>query len=83
MTIGFSICHPEDEFNEQEGINVAKRRIREGEDVGSIFTWNVTMLTKDAIEAELKCKLAYICQHIDDYIPYEIHWNTSLHDATK
>ncbi len=68
LTLGVSICHPSDTFNEEIGINIAKRRINRGQDLGQIETSNITMLTEDAIMAEIIVKLNHICQNIDEYI---------------
>ena len=68
LTVGVSICHPTDEFNEEFGIELAKARIEMGKDSGSVFTTNVTMLTDDLVMAELIGKLSYICKNIDKYI---------------
>lgn len=68
LTLGVSICHPSDTFNEEIGINIAKGRINRGQDLGQIETSNVTMLTEDAIMAEILVKLNHICQSIDEYI---------------
>lgn len=68
LTLGVSICHPSDTFNEEIGINIAKRRINRGQDLGQIETSNITMLTEDAIMAEILVKLNHICQNIDEYI---------------
>ena len=68
LTIGVSICHPLDEFDEEFGVELAKARIERGEDAGSIETNSVTMLTEDLIMAELLGKLTYIVNNIDDYI---------------
>ena len=68
LTLGVSICHPSDTFNEEIGINIAKKRINRGQDLGQIETSNVTMLTEDAIMAEILVKLNHICQNIDEYI---------------
>lgn len=69
LTLGVSICHPSDTFNEEIGINIAKGRINKGQDLGQIETSNVTMLTEDAIMAEILVKLNHICQNIDTYLP--------------
>ena len=69
ISIGISICNPLDKFNEEIGINIAKRRINRGQDLGQIETSNVTMLTEDAIMAEILVKLNHICQNIDTYLP--------------
>ena len=68
LTVGVSICHPLDEFDEEFGKELAKARIEKGEDAGTIETNDVTMLTEDLIMAELLGKLTYICNNIDDYI---------------
>ena len=68
LTLGLSICHPSDEFNEAKGVEIALGRINRGEDLGVLETSNVTMLTDDAIEAELIVKLNYICENIDEYV---------------
>lgn len=71
LTLGVSICHPLDKFDENEGVKVAKRRIECGNEIGSIETHDVTMLTKDAILAELLVKLAHVTENIDEYLPLE------------
>ena len=45
LTLGLSICHPSDKFDEEVGVEIAKRRIEDGYDLGSLETSNVTMLT--------------------------------------
>jgi hypothetical protein len=68
LTVGISICHPLDEFDEEFGVELAKARIERGEDAGKIETNDVTMLTEDAITAELLAKLTYVCSRINEYI---------------
>ena len=68
LTVGVSICHPTDEFNEEFGIELAKARIELGKDAGSVYTNNVTMLTDDLVMAELVGKLSFICNNIEKYI---------------
>ena len=68
LTLGVSICHPSDTFDEQIGIDVAKSRIEKGQTLGSIETSDVTMLTEDAIMAEILVKLNHIVNSIDEYI---------------
>ena len=68
LTLGVSICHPLDTFDEEVGCEIAKSRIEKGQDLGIIETSDVTMLTEDAILSELLVKLQYITNHIDDYI---------------
>ncbi len=71
LTLGMSICHPMDVFDEIKGIEVAKARIEHGDTLGSIETNSVTMLTDDAVLAEVLVKLAYITDNIDEYLPIE------------
>lgn len=68
LTLGVSICHPLDDFDEEIGVEIAKKRIENRQDVGSIETSSVTMLTEDAILAELVTKLNYVLEHLEDYI---------------
>lgn len=69
LTLGMSICHPLDTFDVEKGVEIAKARIEKGEILGALETSNVTMLTDDAVQAELLVKLQYIIDHIDEYIP--------------
>ena len=68
LTLGASICHPLDEFDEELGIKIAKARIEKGENLGVIETSDVTMLTEDAIMAELLVKLQHIISNIEEYL---------------
>ena len=67
LTVGYSICHPNDKFDEDKGIAYAKKRINCDEGLGTLTTSNATMLTKDLIEAILLCKLNYITHNIDKF----------------
>ena len=69
LTLGMSICHPSDTFDEEVGVEIAKARIEKGYDLGSIETTNVTMLTEDAIMAELVTKLNHMIENIEKYLP--------------
>lgn len=68
LTLGMSICHPTDTFDEEVGVEIAKKRIERGEILGTLETSYVTMLTEDAIMAELLTKVNYVLSHIEDYI---------------
>lgn len=68
LTIGLSICNKRDEFNENEGIRIAKKRIEKGNNVGIVETDNVTMLTDDQVIALLFAKLTYFTAHVDKAI---------------
>lgn len=67
FTMGYAICHPDDEFNEEIGINLAKRRI-ETDPIGTIESYNVTMLNDDQNEMMVLIELAHIIKNIDKYI---------------
>ena len=69
LTLGVSICHPLDKFDEEVGIKIAKGRIERGQDLGQLETSNVTMLTEDAIMAEILVKLNHIVNSIDEFLP--------------
>lgn len=71
LTLGMSICHPYDKFDEEIGVEIAKRRIEQGQDLGSIETNDVTMLTEDAIFAEMMTKLNHVLNNMKDYIPMD------------
>ena len=68
LTLGLSICHPLDKFDEEVGVEIAKSRINKGINLGSIETSDVTMLTEDAIFAELVTKLNHTLQTVDEFI---------------
>lgn len=69
LTLGVAICHPSDTFDEELGVEIAKKRIEQGLTLGSIETHCVTMLTEDAIFAELMTKLNHIVENLNDYLP--------------
>jgi len=69
LTLGVSICHPHDTFDENIGVEIAKRRIEKGETLGSLETSDVTMLTEDSIMGEILVKLTHITSNIDEYLP--------------
>lgn len=69
LTLGVSICHPYDTFDEEIGAEIAKSRIEKGQNLGSLETSDVTMLTEDAIMGEIMVKLNHICENIDEFLP--------------
>lgn len=71
LTLGMSICHPSDTFNERKGVEIAKTRMENGDTLGSIETNSVTMLTDDAVLAEVLVKLAHVTDNINEYLPVE------------
>lgn len=68
LSIAASICHPQDKFDKKIGIKIAKRRIKNGDIIGSLKTNDLSMLTADAVQAELLVKLNHIAKNIDKYI---------------
>ena len=71
FTIGMAVCAPDDEFDEEYGIRLAMKRIEKGYNLGTVYTNDVTMLTKDACEAELNNKFDFISENLDKYLPEE------------
>lgn len=71
FTIGMAICAPSDKFDEEYGIKLAKKRIKQGINLGTVYTNDVTMLTKDACEAELENKFKFISKNLEKYLPAE------------
>ena len=71
LTIGMAICAPSDKFDEEYGIKLAKKRIKQGINLGTVYTNDVTMLTKDACEAELENKFKFISKNLEKYLPAE------------
>ena len=67
FTMAYAICHPDDEFNEEIGIRLAKRRI-ETDPIGTVESYNVTMLNDDQNEMMVLTELAHIIKNIDKYI---------------
>lgn len=68
LTIGVSICHAKDKFDENTGIDIAKQRIANGITSGTVSTEDATMLTKDMIDVIIDNKLKWFCEHIDRYV---------------
>ena len=67
VTVGISICNPEDKFDEQEGIKIATRRVKNNP-LGELKTPFITCLCKDQVEHILKGELNYIITNIDKFI---------------
>ena len=68
LKIGVSICHPLDKFSEETGVRIAKRRIKNGDIIGTLRTNDLSMLTQDGVYAELLVKLNHIKDNIEKYI---------------
>lgn len=67
LSLGYSICHPNDEFNEAVGISVAKSRAKK-EPIGEVSSTDVTMLNEDHATALVFAELRHIIKNIDKYI---------------
>ena len=71
LTIGYSICAPEDGFDAEKRISIAKSRIEDGEDIGSVETRDMQMLTHDQVMGTLLMKMAFIKENIEKFLPQE------------
>ena len=67
LTYAFSICHPSDIFNEEIGVEIAKRRIKEFP-LGQMKTDMITTLCPDQIKWILFGELKHVMDNIDKYI---------------
>lgn len=67
LTYAVSICHPDDQFNKEVGIELAKRRIKKNP-LGQLSTNLVTTLCEDQIKLILFGELNYVIDNIDKYI---------------
>ena len=68
FTMSYSICHPEDEYNEKIGIHIAMRRLKNGDTIGTLATSDLTMLNDDQCYAILTNEKIHITKNIDHYI---------------
>ncbi|MBR6516943.1 MAG: hypothetical protein IKT40_08935 [Bacilli bacterium] len=67
LTYAYSICCPEDKFDEAEGIRLATKRLKTNP-LGELKSKYVTSLCKDQIEIILFGELKYITQNIEKFI---------------
>ena len=68
LKLAYSICHPEDTFDVNMGIKIAKRRLKRGDIIGELSSYNFTMLNPDQIDMLLLNEVSHISKHIDTYI---------------
>ena len=66
LKYAYSICHPEDEFNEEVGIELAKKRLNRP--LGELKTNYISCLTPDQINMILFEELNYIIENIDKFM---------------
>ena len=67
FVIGYSICHSDDEFDMNIGVEVAKERALH-KPAGELRSNNWTMLQDDQCEMLVKCEAEYIFNNIKKYI---------------
>lgn len=67
LQYAFSICHPDDEFNERIGIELAEKRINK-RPFGSLKTYQLGTLSDEQVEFILLGELLYIKKNINKYI---------------
>ncbi len=67
FTTAYSICHPDDEFNDVVGIELAESRLKT-RPIGQLSSVDVTMLTPDMCNMVLFNELTHIINNIDKYI---------------
>lgn len=72
LTLGRAICHPEDTFVKEVGVELALKRIKRGDSIGKITTENYTMLTGNTCQAIVNSKAEYMAENITKYIPTEV-----------
>ena len=70
LTYAVSICHPDDEFDEELGVEIAKKRLNE-KPLGQLSTTLVTTLCEDQIKLILFGELNYVINNIDRFISEE------------
>lgn len=64
LYLGFAICSPEDDFDQDTAVKICKRRFKK-----PITTQNGRMLTPDMIEAIMANEIKYISEHIELFLP--------------
>lgn len=68
FTMAKAICDPRDTFSFEEGQRIAKKRIADGEVIGTQTSEDVTMLNDDQCELLVFGEVNHIIKHIDEYI---------------
>lgn len=67
LTYAFSICHPQDIYDEEIGVEIAKRRIKD-HPLGQLKTEMITTLCPDQVKFILFGELKYVMDNIDKFI---------------
>lgn len=68
FTMARSICDPRDTFDFERGKEIAKRRIVNGDTIGSIQSENITMLNDDMCNLLVFNEVNHVIKNIDAYI---------------
>lgn len=68
FAMAYAICHPEDEFDANIGELVALRRIGDGKTIGTLVSYDVTMLNDKQCELLMTYEMARITENINNYI---------------
>ena len=67
LKIGYAICSSEDEYNENVGVAIAKKRAKKSP-VGVVSTTSFTMLQDDQCNALVENEANFIEKNLDKYI---------------
>ena len=78
FTMARAICDPRDHFDEEFGIDLAIKRLEDGEVIGTQTSFDVTMLNDDQCEALVDVEVRHICNKIDTYINKGIEQRATL-----
>jgi len=65
LNFGHAICSHNDEFNEEVGVKLAKKRFY----CDPMCTFNHNFLNEDMVQAILNNEVDYIVNHLDKYLP--------------
>ena len=68
FAMGYSICHPEDEYDKTLGESIGLRRIDRGETIGTLASYDVTMLNPNQCSEIINYEMLRIVDNIDDFI---------------
>lgn len=68
FTMARSICSPEDTFNFEQGVKIAKKRIKNGDIIGEFTSNNITMLNDDMCNLLIFNEVNHVVRNIDKYI---------------
>lgn len=67
LKYAFSICHPDDTFNEEMGKRIALRRLKK-DPLGVLKSENITCLCEDQCKLIVFGELQHVVKNIDHYL---------------